>query len=87
MADSTRVALTDPIKVGVIADQTGPLSFIGLANANVARMVIDELNAEGATIVVITHDDRYFHLGNRVIELDEGRLATSPRPAAHIGRA
>ena len=25
--------------MGVIADQTGPLSFIGLANANVARMV------------------------------------------------
>ena len=36
MAESTQVA---PIKVGVIADQTGPLSFIGLANANVARMV------------------------------------------------
>ena len=29
-----------PIKVGVIADQTGPLSFVGIANANVARMVI-----------------------------------------------
>ncbi len=28
-----------PIKVGVIADQTGPLSFMGIANANVARMV------------------------------------------------
>ena len=27
----------DPIKVGVIADQTGPLSIIGLANANVAQ--------------------------------------------------
>jgi len=25
------------IKVGVIADQTGPLSFVGVANANVAR--------------------------------------------------
>ena len=47
MAESTQVA---PIKVGVIADQTGPLSFIGLANANVARMVIDELNAEGGLL-------------------------------------
>ena len=27
------------IKVGVIADQTGPLSFMGIANANVAKMV------------------------------------------------
>jgi ABC-type branched-subunit amino acid transport system substrate-binding protein len=39
-----------PIKVGVIADQTGPLSFIGLANANVARMVIDDINANGGLL-------------------------------------
>ena len=50
MADSTGVAVADPIKVGVIADQTGPLSFVGLANANVARMVIDELNAGGGLL-------------------------------------
>ena len=35
----------EPIKVGVIADQTGPLSFVGLANTNVVRMVIDDINA------------------------------------------
>src|SRR5947199_1770861 len=35
------------IKVGVIADQTGPLSFVGIANANVARMVVDDINARG----------------------------------------
>ena len=40
----------DPIKVGLIADQTGPLSFVGLANTNVARMVVDELNAEGGLL-------------------------------------
>jgi branched-chain amino acid transport system substrate-binding protein len=39
-----------PIKVGVIADQTGPLSFIGLANANVARMVIGDLNDKGGLL-------------------------------------
>jgi len=38
------------IKVGVITDQTGPLSFIGIANANVARMVIDEINAGGGLL-------------------------------------
>src|SRR5579859_6138567 len=40
----------DPIKVGVIADQTGPLSFVGLANANVARMVVADLNREGGLL-------------------------------------
>jgi len=39
-----------PIKVGVIADQTGPLSFVGLANANVAKMVIGDINAKGGLL-------------------------------------
>jgi branched-chain amino acid transport system substrate-binding protein len=39
-----------PIKVGVIADQSGPLSFVGLANANVARMVIGDINAKGGLL-------------------------------------
>src|SRR6188474_817498 len=42
--------MSDPIKVGVIADQTGPLSFMGIANANVARMVIDDINAKGGLL-------------------------------------
>jgi branched-chain amino acid transport system substrate-binding protein len=42
--------MKDAIKVGVITDQTGPLSFAGIANANVARMVIDELNAQGGLL-------------------------------------
>ena len=40
------------IKVGVIADQTGPLSFVGIANANVARMVINDINAKGGLLGV-----------------------------------
>jgi branched-chain amino acid transport system substrate-binding protein len=39
-----------PIKIGLIADQTGPLSFVGLANANVARMVIGDINAKGGLL-------------------------------------
>jgi len=38
------------IKVGVITDQTGPLSFAGVANANVAKMVIDDINAKGGLL-------------------------------------
>lgn len=45
-SDSTN----DPIKVGVITDMTGPLSFAGIANANVAQMVIDDINAEGGLL-------------------------------------
>ena len=41
---------TTPIKVGVIADLTGPLSFVGVANANVARMLVADLNADGGLL-------------------------------------
>jgi ABC-type branched-subunit amino acid transport system substrate-binding protein len=40
----------DPIKVGLIADQTGPLSVVGIANANVARMVVGDINARGGLL-------------------------------------
>jgi ABC-type branched-subunit amino acid transport system substrate-binding protein len=43
-------AMADHIKVGVITDQTGALSFVGLANANVARMVIGDINAKGGLL-------------------------------------
>ena len=38
------------VKVGVITDQTGALSFMGVANANVAKMVIDDINARGGLL-------------------------------------
>jgi ABC-type branched-subunit amino acid transport system substrate-binding protein len=43
-------ASVGPVKVGVITDQTGALSFMGIANANVARMVIDDINAKGGLL-------------------------------------
>ena len=51
MTDSNRTEPSGrPIKVGVITDQTGPLSVMGLANANVARMAIGDLNAKGGLL-------------------------------------
>jgi ABC-type branched-subunit amino acid transport system substrate-binding protein len=40
----------DPITVGVITDLTGPLSFMGIANANVAEMVVQDLNGAGGLL-------------------------------------
>ncbi|MGH9018750.1 MAG: substrate-binding protein [Acidimicrobiales bacterium] len=39
-----------PARVGIIADQTGALSFAGVANVNVARMVVDDINAQGGLL-------------------------------------
>src|SRR5436309_1811768 len=44
------IPAAEPINVGVIADLTGPLSFVGLANANVARMVVGDINATGGLL-------------------------------------
>src|SRR5581483_8572868 len=40
----------DPIKVGVVMDETGPLAPLGLACANTARMVVEEINASGGLL-------------------------------------
>src|SRR5438034_11592272 len=38
------------IKVGVSTEQTCALSVMGIANANVARMVINDINAKGGLL-------------------------------------
>src|SRR5437588_7103216 len=45
-----RAMIDSAIKVGMIAELTGPLSFMGCANANVAKMVIDDINASGGLL-------------------------------------
>ena len=42
--------MRDEIKIGVIADQTGPLSPFGGAQANTATLVVDEINASGGIL-------------------------------------
>ncbi|HEY7134277.1 MAG TPA: substrate-binding protein [Acidimicrobiia bacterium] len=39
-----------PARVGLITDQTGPLSFMGIANVNVAKMTIDDINDRGGLL-------------------------------------
>jgi urea transport system substrate-binding protein len=40
----------NPIKIGLIAELTGPLSFMGIANANITTMLVDGLNASGGLL-------------------------------------
>ena len=38
------------------------------------KELLPELKAKGKTVLAITHDDRYFHLADRCIKLEEGQI-------------
>jgi len=41
--------------------------------------LLPELKSAGKTVVVVSHDDRYFHVGDRVLQMDYGKLRDVPR--------
>jgi len=41
--------------------------------------LLPELKSAGKTVVVVSHDDRYFHLADRVLQMDYGKLSDLPR--------
>ncbi|UXY15505.1 cyclic peptide export ABC transporter [Chitiniphilus purpureus] len=51
------------------------------------RELLPELKALGKTVLVISHDDRYFSLADRVIRLENGRIVESGAPAAPVPAA
>lgn len=38
------------------------------------KTLLPDLRARGKLVVVITHDDRYFHLGDQIIKLEDGQV-------------
>jgi len=42
------------------------------------RHMLPELKARGKTVLVISHDDRYYHLADRTMKLDYGQLVSEP---------
>ena len=49
--------------------------------------LIPELKARGKTVLVISHDDHYYHLADRVIKLESGKIEydTTPEELANLG--
>ncbi len=43
------------------------------------RQILPDLKARGKAVIVITHDDRYFSVADRVIKLDYGKLVQDKR--------
>lgn len=48
--------------------------------------LLQDLRARGKCVVVITHDDRYFHLGDRVIKLEDGKVVDTQVMTTRIRR-
>jgi putative pyoverdin transport system ATP-binding/permease protein len=36
--------------------------------------ILIELKAMGKTVIAVTHDDHYFHVADRILKMDEGRV-------------
>jgi len=46
------------------------------------NVLLPMLQAEGKTILAITHDDRYFHLADRVVKLESGKIVADDQRRA-----
>ena len=46
------------------------------------KTLLPDLRKRGKLVVVITHDDRYFHLGDQVIKLEDGKMVEYVSPVA-----
>jgi len=46
--------------------------------------LLPDLKARGKAVVVITHDDRYFSVADRVIKLDYGKMVNDTRAVVHL---
>jgi putative ATP-binding cassette transporter len=50
------------------------------------RKLLPDLKARGKTVLLISHDDRYFGLADRILRLESGQLVPLVRPEAPLLR-
>jgi putative ABC transport system ATP-binding protein len=63
----------------LLADE--PTGNLDTVNGESVMEMLADLHAEGATIVMVTHDRRFARYAGRTIGLLDGRLTDSPEPA------
>lgn len=56
----------------LLADE--PTGNLDSKNGSVVMDMLSDLNREGTTICMVTHDDRYAHFAHRIIHLFDGKI-------------
>jgi putative ABC transport system ATP-binding protein len=56
-----------------------PTGNLDSANGESVMKLLDELHADGATICMVTHDERFVHYARRVIHLFDGHIVDAPK--------
>ncbi|XXZ61300.1 hypothetical protein WME74_14710 [Sorangium sp. So ce341] len=51
------------------------------------RQILAELRSSGKAVIVISHDEKYFGLADRVLKMDFGQLVEAPAARSEETRA
>ena len=63
----------------VLADE--PTASLDAENGQaIMHLLVDLVHTRGATLLIVTHDNRIFPFADRILRLDQGRLVSDGRP-------
>jgi putative ABC transport system ATP-binding protein len=80
-----RVAVARAIAGGaplLLADE--PTGNLDSKNGQVVMDLLGELNAEGATIIIVTHDPRYAKHARRALHMVDGRIVQAEHAESQL---
>ena len=66
----------------LLADE--PTGNLDSKNGSVVMQMLADLNKEGTTICMVTHDDRYAHVANRIVHLFDGKIVDEETDVEHF---